>query len=79
MSEREELIEQMARKQHFKGRLASIAYRVQHSNPTLADHIDAKWNAASDEIGRLQHRLHEIDAHTSRRERLADAAYGRML
>ncbi len=79
MTELEELIEQIDFLQWRKAILTLKAGQVEDYDRELADHYDAEWNATSDEIGRLQSRLYEIEAPRSRREKLADAAYGRML
>ncbi len=80
MSEREELIEQIDFLQWRKAILRRKAALVDALHLVeLADRYDAEWNAASDEIGRLQSRLYEIEAGISRREKLEGAAYGRML
>ncbi len=77
MTEREDLIEQIEFLHWRKAALTLKAGLVEDTDPDLADHYDAEWNAASDEVGRLQSRLYEIEAGLSRREKLADATYGR--
>ncbi len=77
MTEREDLIEQIEVLHWRKAQLVLKAGLVEDTDPDLADHYDAQWDAASDEIGRLQSRLYEIEADRSRREKLADASYGR--
>ncbi len=42
------------------------------------DLICIRLDALSDQIGLLKARLYQIEAHRSRREKLADAAYGGM-
>jgi hypothetical protein len=78
-SEREDLIEQIEFLHWRKAILTLKAGLVEDTDPDLAEYYDAQWNDASDEIGRLQSRLYEIEARISRREQIADAAYGRML
>ena len=79
MTEREEIIEQMAALSARKSRLAEKARLSEKIEPALAELYDAWHDAASDEIGRLQFRLHEIEAAASRKVLLWDAAYGRLL
>jgi hypothetical protein len=78
MTEREDLIEQIDFLHWRKAILtlkAGLAERA--GDPDMADHYDAEWNKASNEVGRLLARLYEIEARISRREQIADAAYGR--
>jgi hypothetical protein len=81
MTEREEIIEKMAELSARKSRLAEKARLAEKIDPVLlrplVDLYDAWHDAASDEIGRLQFRLHEIEAIASRKVLLWDAAYGR--
>ena len=79
MTEREDIIEQIEFLHWRKAILtckAGLAERA--GDPELADHYDAEWNKASNEVGRLLSRLYEIEARRSRREKIANAAYGRM-
>jgi hypothetical protein len=75
MSERAELIEQIDFLHWLKAILNFKAGQVEDTDPELADHYDARWNEASDEIGQLQAQLYEIDARISRREQIRNAAY----
>jgi hypothetical protein len=75
--EREDLIEQIDFLHWRKAILTFKAGQVEDTDPELADHYDAEWNKASNEVGQLLTRLYEIEARISRREKIADAAYGR--
>jgi hypothetical protein len=78
MTEREDLIEQIEFLHWRQGTLVLKAYHAETAGDLeLAEYYDAQWDYASDEIGRLQSRLYEIEARISRREKIADAAYGR--
>jgi hypothetical protein len=61
MTEREEIIEQMAKLSARKSRLARASLLVEKIDPALADDLDEEWNIASDQIGVLQFQLHHID------------------
>jgi hypothetical protein len=81
MTEREDIIEQIEFLHWRKAILtckAGLAERA--GDPELADHYDAEWNKASNEVGRLQARLAAgwgADDDRILREQIADAAYGR--
>ncbi len=80
MSEHEEIIEALADAEVRRNACASMAWRAAEAGHFETSDLYDEWcDTASDEIGRLKDRLHEIEAAVSRREFLADSAYGRML
>jgi hypothetical protein len=58
-----ELIRDIARLQRRQERLAAEAFRIQYSDPELAELYDEWHNRCDDKIARLQNDLHEIEAH----------------
>lgn len=57
MTEREDLLKQIEFLNWRKAILNFKASQIEDTDPELADHYDAEWNADNNEIGRLLARL----------------------
>jgi hypothetical protein len=83
MTEREQIIQQIIDLETHKANLARRALACESAGEyELADALDAKWNKASNKIGRLMRQIDEVDraeSAVSRIEHIRDVSYGRML
>jgi hypothetical protein len=91
MSERTDLTDQIATLEAERAGLIIMEGRIhkrwkatapgsegERAIETSLDSLCARLDAISDDLGALRAQLYLIDARESRRERLADVAYGRM-
>jgi predicted nucleic acid-binding Zn-ribbon protein len=78
MTEREELQSEIEALETRRSKLGRDSWNAAEAGDlSLCEDLDGEYDEVSDKIGRLKRWLYELDARIARREKNADAAYGR--